>query len=223
MPKDFSDDVSHYSPPWCDVCDTRHYRNQPCLGAGDPVEVPNDYNPAPGGMTRVHFIDHSITVDQLSPEHRAIYNRAVTKPKPKVYIIGALSNPQIPHVGNAIRAAGFEVFDDWHSVGPRCDQHWQEYEDTRGRTYEEAINGQHANHAYELDRRNLEAHPIGVLVLPAGKSAHMEFGTYCQRPGRFGYVLFEEMPKRFDLMYKLANGLFFDQDKLLDWMKAVHL
>lgn len=159
---------------------------------------------------------------KLSPAARVLWEKATTKPKPKVYIIGSLRNEKIPHIANTIRTAGFDVFDDWFSPGPKTDEYWRGYEAVRGRTYEEAINGQHAEAAFGLDLRNLMSHPIGVLVLPAGKSGHMEFGTYCQRPGRYGYVLFEEMPKRYDLMYKLANGLFFDQDKLVAYLKGRH-
>ena len=34
-----------------------------------------------------------------------------------IYIIGSLRNKNIPLIGNKLREAGFEVFDDWFSPG----------------------------------------------------------------------------------------------------------
>lgn len=188
----------------------------------------------PGSKTGGYFSDDvqpdqrpklTDTVERLPPNLRAIYDRAVTPPNPKVYVIGSLRNPKIPHIGKTIRDAGFDVFDDWHSVGPECDDKWKDYEAVRGRTYLEALNGHHASNAFGFDLMHLLSSRIGILALPAGKSGHMEFGMFCHRPGRAGYVLFEEepAPDRFDLMYKLADGLFFDLDKLVQHMKEVHL
>lgn len=166
-----------------------------------------------------------ITPDMLNPEMRAIYDRATRKPVPKVYIIGSLRNPKIPQIGKTIRDAGFDVFDDWHSVGPECDDKWKEYEVVRGRSYLEALSGYHAEHAFNFDLKHILEARIGILALPAGKSGHMEFGMFCHRENKRGYVLFEEepAPDRFDLMYKLANGLFFDIDKLIEHMRREHL
>ena len=131
-----------------------------------------------------------------------------------IYVIGSLRNPKIPQVANILREAGHDVFDDWFSPGRQCDDRWQEYERARGRTYLEALAGYHAEHQFEFDLRHIRRVEVGVLVAPAGKSAHMELGYMIGR-GQRGYILLEEEPKRFDLMYKFAHGIALDTDQLL--------
>jgi hypothetical protein len=100
------------------------------------------------------------------------------KVKPQVvYLIGSLRNPTIPDIARNLRAVGFEVFDDWFAAGPNADDSWQEYEALRGRSYGEALQGYHATHVFELDKRHLDRADLGILVMPAGRSGHL--GTSC--------------------------------------------
>lgn len=131
-----------------------------------------------------------------------------------IYLIGSLRNPRIPEIAKELRNAGHEVFDDWHSVGPECDEKWQEYEKNRGRSYKEAIEGYHAKDVFDFDKRHLDRCDTGVLVLPAGKSAHLELGYIIGR-GKTGYVLFDAEPERFDIMYQFADGIFFSVEELI--------
>ena len=131
-----------------------------------------------------------------------------------IYLIGSLRNPRIPEIAKTLRVAGHEVFDDWYSVGPECDEKWQEYEQNRGRKYAEALAGYHAKDVFEFDKHHLDRCEVGVLVLPAGKSAHLELGYIIGR-GKRGYVLFDQEPERFDIMYQFAHGIAFDVAALL--------
>ncbi len=123
----------------------------------------------------------------------------------KVYLIGSLRNPGVPVVGSALRKCGFDVFDDWFAAGPRADDHWQEYEQkVRGHTFIEALEGRAARHVFEFDKRNLDDSDAGVLVLPAGKSGHMELG-YLAGQGKPVYILLDQEPERYDVMYGFAH------------------
>lgn len=132
----------------------------------------------------------------------------------KVYLIGALANRSIISLSNNIRQLGYDVFDDWISPGPQADEFWQEYEAERGRTYKEALNGHHADTVFDYDVRHLHEADIVVMVLPCGKSAHLELG-WAIGQGKVGYVLFDEEPERYDLMYRFADDIFFSRDELL--------
>lgn len=121
-----------------------------------------------------------------------------------IYLIGSLRNPAIPEVAKAVRAAGHEVFDDWYAAGPEADDKWQEYETTRGRTYKEALSGYAARNVYMFDKCHLDRCDSAVLILPAGKSGHMEFGRMIGQ-GKFGAVLFDRVPERWDVMYQIAS------------------
>lgn len=132
----------------------------------------------------------------------------------RVHIIGSLRNPQIPLVGNRLRSLGFDAFDDWWGAGERADDSWQAYENIRGRPYEEALYGDAAFNIFSWDVENMDRADVVVLLLPAGKSGHIEFG-YMMGLGTPGYVLFDELPERYDLMYQFAQDVFFNVDDLL--------
>lgn len=139
----------------------------------------------------------------------------------KVYIIGSLRNPAIPAVAKHLRDAlpGVEVFDDWYAAGPEADDHWKAYELARGRTYIEALAGHAARNVFAFDKRNLEDATDVVLVLPAGKSGHLELG-YCAGKGKHTFVLLDD-PDRWDVMYQFATAVVSDVDDLVDKINAV--
>lgn len=139
---------------------------------------------------------------------------------PKVYLIGSLRNPKIPEIANKIREAGFEVFDDWYAAGPEADDKWKEYEQGRGRSYDEALNGHAATHVFQFDKRHLDDSDAVVLALPAGKSGHLELG-YCLGRGTPGFILLEEGSDRWDVMYKFADGVYNHLDHLIQMIKGV--
>ena len=132
-----------------------------------------------------------------------------------IYIIGSLRNPNIPTLGNDLRALGLDVFEDWFSSGPETDDFWQKYETTRGRNYEEALNGYMAKHVFEFDKLHLDRTDGAVLLTPAGKSGHLELG-YTLGRGKPGFILFDKEPERWDVMYQFATAIFFDRQKFLD-------
>jgi len=134
-----------------------------------------------------------------------------------IYLIGSLRNTRIPEIAGELRAEGHEVFDDWFSPGPKCDDEWQAYERSRGRTYKEALAGHHAQNQFAFDHSHIKQAEVGVLVLPAGKSAHLELGYMIGR-GQRGYILLEEQPERFDLMYLFAHGIAENMDELKSFL-----
>ena len=125
----------------------------------------------------------------------------------KIYLIGSLRNPEVPEVGNLLREAGHEVFDDWHAAGPIADDEWQRYETQRGHSYAEALKGYAANHVFDFDLRHLNRCDTGVLMMPAGRSGHLELG-YLIGQGKPGYILFDKIPERYDIMYRFCHGVY---------------
>lgn len=135
----------------------------------------------------------------------------------KVYLIGSLRNPNIPSYAKLLRDVGFEVFDDWFAVGPKADDHWMEYEKGRGRTYAEALKGYAARHTFDFDKIHIDAAQAGVLIYPAGKSAHLELG-YMIGQGKPGYILIPEDLDRWDVMTQFATVVH-DFDELVGRLK----
>ena len=134
----------------------------------------------------------------------------------RIYLIGSLRNPNIPGIGNNLRDAGYEVFDDWFAGGKIADDEWQAYEQTRGRTYSQALVGYAARHVYDFDLKHLDRADIGLLVLPAGKSGHLELGYLAGR-GKDTFVYFPDgEPERWDVMYQFCTGWAFDWQTLVN-------
>ncbi len=123
----------------------------------------------------------------------------------RVYVIGSLRNPFVQDVAQALRGPGIEVFDDWMAAGPRADDHWKEYEQHRGRSYVQALKGRAAQQVYNYDKSNLDRADIAVLVLPAGKSGHLELG-YMAGKGKPTYILLDSKDDRWDVMYNFATA-----------------
>jgi hypothetical protein len=135
-----------------------------------------------------------------------------------VYLIGSLRNPEVPSVANKIRELGYDVFDDWYAAGPEADDYWQAYERQRGRSYAEALEGFAANHVFDYDHSHLKRCDLAVLLLPAGKSGHLEFG-YFRGLSKPGIICIPEEPERYDVMYRFASSVVVGEEALLEEVK----
>ena len=135
----------------------------------------------------------------------------------KVYVIGSLRNPRVPEIARAIRAAGFDAFDDWYSAGPEADDRWKEHQQSKGLTYREALNGPAASNVFFFDKSHLDESDAVVLVTPAGKSAHLELG-YALGCGKPGFIYMEQEPAkdRWDVMLRFADVIAFGEDELVE-------
>lgn len=134
--------------------------------------------------------------------------------KLKVYLIGSLRNPALPETANYLRERDFDIFDDWFAAGPEADDMWQSYEKQRGRTYGEALAGAAARNVFAFDLRHISEAHVGVLMLPAGKSGHLELG-YMAGQGKPTIIYFSEgEPERWDVMYQFATKVVFSAEQL---------
>ena len=137
-----------------------------------------------------------------------------------VYLIGSLRNPQVPIIANQLRVAGFEVFDDWFSAGPEADDKWRDYEKARGRSFNEALKGYPARHVFAFDHHHLARASAVALILPAGKSGHLELG-WALGQGKPGFILLDN-PERWDVMYQFATGVVTSVPALIEALGRAH-
>lgn len=133
-----------------------------------------------------------------------------------IYLIGSLRNPQIPILANEMRhELACEVFDDWYAAGPEADDKWRDYERGKGHTIDQALQGLAAKHVFEFDKYHIDRSSAAVLVLPAGRSGHLELG-YCIGQGKPGFILLEGEPDRYDVMYCFATGVYNTKEQLFE-------
>jgi hypothetical protein len=153
---------------------------------------------------------------KLAPFFTAPENPAAVR---NVYIIGSLRNEAVPLVAKTLRNHGHTVFDDWYSAGPEADDYWQKHEKLKGHTFVEALAGHAAQNVYQFDKRHLDAADTVVMVMPAGKSGHLELG-YCAGKGKRTYILMDGEPERFDVMYNFATKVVTSVDELVQELKT---
>lgn len=140
-----------------------------------------------------------------------------------LYLIGSLRNPRIPELAKRLRLElpDFEIFDDWFAAGPTADDSWKEYEQAKGNSYGDALSGHAARHVFEFDKSHLDRATHVLLVLPAGKSGHMEvmYGAYgaAQKPKTA--ILLDPDDVRWDVMYQFVPAVISDDDSIVRWAR----
>lgn len=126
----------------------------------------------------------------------------------KVYVVGSLRSDSVPLTSKILREAGHDVFDDWFGAGPRADDEWKAYYQSRGFTLAEALKSPLVQHIVALDRQWLTWADAVVLAAPAGKSAHIELTWAYERDKRcVVYMPDDGEEPRWDAMYALLPHL----------------
>ena len=131
-----------------------------------------------------------------------------------IYLIGSLKNPAISDVAKVLRDLGYDVFDDWRSPGPDADDHLRDYYRERGFNYRQIMESPSAKLAFNYDRDHLNRCDAAIMVMPAGKSGHLELGTVIGS-GKPGYILFDKEPERVDIMHGFATGIFLSMEEMI--------
>jgi len=135
----------------------------------------------------------------------------------KVYLASSWRNPQQPAFVAAIREAGHECYDfrnpapgrngfAWREIEPE----WQEWDAPRFRM---ALRHLIAVEGFDLDMNALRWCDACVLLLPCGRTAHLEAG-WAVGAGKRVYVVLAGQNEP-ELMYRMTTGLCLDLDELL--------
>lgn len=133
-----------------------------------------------------------------------------------IYLFGSLANPRILDLTKQLREAGHEVFSEWFASGEGADERWKDYFKQLGYSYQETLRSDFVDTAFNFDLEHMRRADVGVLVMPAGRSGHLELGWMLGQ-GKRGYILFPDgEPERPDLMVKLATKVLFSIEELLN-------
>lgn len=138
-----------------------------------------------------------------------------------LYLIGSLRNERIPKLASKLRrmCPDVEVFDDWYAAGPEADDFWKDYEKAKGSSYEAALRGYAAKHVFDFDRYHLNRCSHALLVLPAGKSGHMEIMYAQYGSGSRTAILLDPDDVRWDVMYQFIPTIVRSEAEVVDWLK----
>lgn len=132
-----------------------------------------------------------------------------------IYLIGSLKNPEVPKVAKMLRAVlNTEVFDHWYSPGPDADDYLRDHIRFKGLSYPEAMDDWAVKHIFEFDKFHIDRAEAVVMLMPAGKSGHLELG-YAVGKGKPAYIVFDKEPERFDVMHRFATQVFLSVEDLI--------
>lgn len=139
-----------------------------------------------------------------------------------IYLIGSLRNPEVTKVAAEIRKHGYDVFDNWMAAGPEADDYWMRYSKEKGLSYKEALQSYEAKHVFSFDKHHLDRCDMAVLLLPAGKSGHLEIG-YMAGTGKPTFALFDSEPERYDVMYQFLSSIHFSVGDLIEGIRQAEI
>lgn len=125
----------------------------------------------------------------------------------KIYLASSWRNPDQPEAVRLLRGKGHEVYDfrnpeegnkgfAWSAIDPDW-QNWTVSE------FAKALKHPVAEEGYLFDKMALDWCDVLVLLLPCGKSAHLEAG-YASGQGKPVCIVMDSGEP--ELMYKLASG-----------------
>jgi nucleoside 2-deoxyribosyltransferase len=134
----------------------------------------------------------------------------------RVYVASSWRNPRQPEVVAALRAAGFGVYDFRHPKPGDDGFNWREIDPDWERwspsTFRDALSHPIARRGFRSDFDAMAWADAGVLLMPCGRSAHLEAG-YFVGAGKPLYVLLADGEP--ELMLAMATRLCLDLDELI--------
>lgn len=144
----------------------------------------------------------------------------------KIYVATSWRNEAQPGVVRLLRGEGYEVYDfrnpapgnkgfHWSDIDPDW-KNWNPCKFANALSHEVAVKG------FDYDMRALQEADVVVLVMPCGRSAHLELG-YAIGAGKPSAILLSDGEP--ELMYKMVEGvggeLFCSEDELLGWLENI--
>lgn len=149
-----------------------------------------------------------------------------------VYVASSWRNELQPSVVERIRAASLDCYD---FRNPKPGDHGFSWVDIEGgnvdrspkpkgsdlvspHKYLEMISHPVAEEGFEADFNALKRADAVVLVLPCGKSAHLELG-WAEGAGKATAILLEDEVEP-ELMYKMVDFITSDLDQLMAWLSS---
>jgi hypothetical protein len=139
----------------------------------------------------------------------------------RIYVASSWRNIYQPTIVKALRGEGYDVYDfrnpspgddgfSWSEIDPA----WQSWTPAQ---YREALQHPLAQVGFAQDKLALQTADVTVLVLPCGRSAHLELG-YAAGMGQKTAVLMLE-PSEAELMYLLCDKVCLTFEELLAFLR----
>lgn len=129
----------------------------------------------------------------------------------KLYVASSWRNDRQPRIVRYLRAYGHEVYDFRNPPGGDTGFHWSDisenWECWKQKEFTEALNHPMAERGFKLDWEGMQWAEACVLVMPCGRSPHLEAGYFVGAGKPLLILLSDGEP---ELMYKMATGVYAD-------------
>jgi hypothetical protein len=127
-----------------------------------------------------------------------------------IYLASSWRNEQQPEVHTALTADRHRVY-DFRNPAPNqngfsrseIDPAWKDWSPW---AFTQALETDPAVRGFGYDWRAMQQADTCVLLLPSGRSAHIEAGYFVGHPEKELHILVPELPEP-ELMYKMADGI----------------
>ena len=138
----------------------------------------------------------------------------------RIYVASSWRNKVQPKIVATLRELGHDVYDfknpssrgdgfAWSHV----DDDWQNWDVS---SYLQALHHPAAEAGFTKDYEAMQWAEAFVLVMPSGRSAHLEAGRAIRQGKPTCLLLADEQEP--ELMYKLATSIAVDMDQLKEWV-----
>lgn len=147
--------------------------------------------------------------------------------RPSIYLASSWRNSTQPTVVRELRYHGYAVYDfrnpseGWTKKYPGNEEsgfHWSSidpgWESWSPWYFVQALEAPQAVKGYLNDFNAIEQAEVGVLLLPSGRSAHIEAGYFAGHPDKSLHILVPELPEP-ELMYRMADGIHLTIESLV--------
>lgn len=136
----------------------------------------------------------------------------------RIYTASSWRNERYPVVPERLKAEGFNVYDFRNPSDAWNGFHWSDidpgWENWSAEKYREILRSDPlCEKGFMSDKAALDWCDVGVLVLPCGRSAHLEAGYLIGQTKRV-YFLLDEAPEP-ELMYLLGEDLILSLENLV--------
>ncbi len=145
----------------------------------------------------------------------------------KIYLASSWRNYRYETILEQLQQRGFDVYDFKNPAPGNKGFSWKDtgvYDINNPTTFAKLIpKDPIALEGFRFDKRALDAAEVLILLLPCGKSAHMEFG-YASNANKLTYVLLDPNEKPFEpeLMYLFARMITTDLVDIVEDIKKVY-
>jgi len=139
-----------------------------------------------------------------------------------IYVASSWRNEVQPEVVAALRGADYEVYDFRHPATGDDGFHWSEigsgWESWTPDEFISALSHPIADRGFGNDMMALERSDVVVLVMPCGRSAHLELGYAIGAKKTSILLLSQSEP---ELMYKMADYICTSLEEVLEVLGRV--